>query len=360
MKAEVTTLDLGMARGLGAFRWFALLWAWVGLFAGREHLESVALGVAALSVATVVTAATTAVTRPGLTRSMHIWLTVAEVVVASVLLLGEDLVYEPGRQQSLAWAWPAAGIIAMALALGPGWSIASAVVLAVCSYVGESMLRGRGDWSVSAASKAALLVLAALSASAVVRVLRRAEAEISTARAREEMGVVLHDGVLQTLAVIQRRSTDDQLRALAAEQERDLREYIAGRSDRNTTDMGSRLRSVADVMAKRYKIVPTVVLADDLPDRSPTVIDEVARAVGEALNNAAKHSGADRITVFAEPDGDGVYCSVSDNGGGFDVGLARSQGRGLVKSIEHRIDKIGGRVAIRSSAAGTEVEIWVP
>ncbi|MEZ5283068.1 MAG: hypothetical protein R2770_21640 [Acidimicrobiales bacterium] len=214
MKAEVTTLDLGMARGLGAFRWFALLWAWVGLFAGREHLESVALGVAALSVATVVTAGTTAVTRPGLTRSMHIWLTVAEVVVASVLLLGEDLVYEPGRQQSLAWAWPAAGIIAMALALGPGWSIASAVVLAVCSYVGESMLRGRGDWSVSAASKAALLVLAALSASAVVRVLRRAEAEISTARAREEMGVVLHDGVLQTLAVIQRRSTDDQLRAL--------------------------------------------------------------------------------------------------------------------------------------------------
>lgn len=355
----MTALDLGMARGLNAFRWFALVWAWVGLVAGRDFIQNVWLGVAALALATLVTAAATATARPGLTRSMRTWLATTEVLVAAILLLGEDLVYEPGRQQSLAWAWPAAGIIAVALAIGPTWSICSAVVLAACSYVGESLLRGAGDWSVSAASKAALLVLAALSASAVVRVLRRAEAEISTARAREEMGVVLHDGVLQTLAVIQRRSSDDQLRALAGEQERDLRDFIAGRRDPNATDLRARLRSVADVVAVRYGVTPSVAIADDLPDCSPKVVDELSRAAGEALNNAAKHSGADRISMFAEPDEEGVYCSISDNGCGFDIEAARSAGRGLVNSIESRISGIGGRVAITSSPAGTEVEMWV-
>ena len=41
--------------------------------------------------------------------------------------------------------------------------------------------------------------------------LREASTQISAARAREEMAATLHDGVLQTLAVIQRRSDDVEL-----------------------------------------------------------------------------------------------------------------------------------------------------
>ncbi|MCP4960392.1 MAG: hypothetical protein GY925_14135 [Actinomycetia bacterium] len=361
MDGRVAALDVGMARGLVAFRWFALAWACVGLAAERHLAERFWLGVLALGVAGAVTVAATLTANPSLTRSVRSSLAVVEVVVAAGLLLGEDLVYEAGRQQSLAWAWPAAGVIAVAVALGTAWSVGSAVTLAVCSFIGESLLRGENDWSVSAASKAALLVLAALSASAVVRVLRRAEVEISTARAREEMGRVLHDGVLQTLAVIQRRSTDDDLRGLARDQERDLRAFIADGPTTVTTNLSAALRSTVDTVSRRHGIDVSVAIADDLPDRPSEVVEAIIGAIGEALTNAAKHSGADRISVFAEPEDDKVYFSVSDNGCGFDPALASKAGRGVASSIVQRVEGAGGRVSMISSpGSGSEVELWIP
>ncbi|MGI9600859.1 MAG: sensor histidine kinase, partial [Acidimicrobiales bacterium] len=192
----------------------------------------------------------------------------------------------------------------------------------------------------------------------VAKVLREAEQEISTARAREEMGRVMHDGVLQTLAVVQRRSTDEDLRALAREQERDLRAYLF-EQPRPAESLAVRLRTTIDTVARRHGVEVSGVLADDMPELPVEAAEALAGAMGEALTNAAKYSQAERIAVFAEPSDDGgVYCSVRDDGAGFDR-TTTDLGRGIEYSIERRMAEVGGRAEVASTPGrGTEVQLW--
>jgi len=356
--SPLATLDKGMARGLVAFRWLTLGWAWVGLVVERSHLTRAWLGIGLLVAATAVTAIITASVARGQTVESQLRLSLVEVSVAAALLLLEPLVFDAGRHQSLAWAWPAAGIIAVAIAARMWWGIATAVALSAASWVGESLLRDEFVWSGATASKTALFLLAAISAAMVAKVLREAEQEISTARARAEVARVLHDGVLQTLAVVQRRSTDDELRALAREQERDLRAFLY-EQPRPAESLAVALRTTIDTVARRHGVEVAAVLADDLPDLPSEVAEAVAGAMGEALTNAAKHSGADRISVFAEPgEAGGVYCSVRDNGAGFER-ASTDMGRGLEHSIEQRMAEVGGRADVASAPGrGTEVQLW--
>ena len=115
MSSMAPSLDTGMRRGLVVFRWFALAWAWVGLAIERSHLTDTVTAVALLLLASAVTAAASiggAWWREA--GSTAAWL---EVGVAVLLLIGDGLVYDVDRAQSLPWAWPAAGIIAVAIAL---------------------------------------------------------------------------------------------------------------------------------------------------------------------------------------------------------------------------------------------------
>jgi signal transduction histidine kinase len=357
---DTAALDRGIARGIAVFRWLALGWAWVGLAFEWDEIERPAAAVAGLLVATLVSAVATVLVaaKDGrLFGTAFLW---TELAVGVSLLVLDGWVYGAAREQSLPWAWPAAGIVALAVARGTRAGLVGAGGCAAASFVGESILRDNVEWSVSAASKSALYVLAAVGAGAVSARLREAEREISTARAREDMARTLHDGVLQTLAVIQRRSEDDELRALARDQERDLRGFLFGQA-RPAAGVAAALRRAGDDVARRHGISPQLVLAEDLPALHPTVTNALAGAVGEALTNAAKHSGAARVVLFAEPaelDGE-VFCSVRDDGAGFRVEDVIA-GEGLARSIRARIEEIGGRVEVDSRPGrGTEVRMWV-
>jgi signal transduction histidine kinase len=172
----------------------------------------------------------------------------------------------------------------------------------------------------------------------------------------------LHDGVLQTLALVQRRTDDADVARLAREQERDLREFLFGSPTAidGGGEVGSRLRAAAARYEDRYGGTARVVLAPDLPALPPRVAHALVGAVTEALTNAGKHGAAQTITVFAEPIDDTLFCSVRDDGDGFDTDQV-PEGVGLTSSIRGRIVEIGGRVEVDGGLGrGAEVRCWVP
>jgi signal transduction histidine kinase len=84
-------------------------------------------------------------------------------------------------------------------------------------------------------------------------------------------------------------------------------------------------------------------------------------AAREAMVNAAKHAGADRVDVYAEVDAAGASVFVRDRGVGFDPAAVPVDRAGIRNSIVGRMVRHGGRAELRSApGAGTEVELRLP
>jgi signal transduction histidine kinase len=80
----------------------------------------------------------------------------------------------------------------------------------------------------------------------------------------------------------------------------------------------------------------------------------------EAVQNAAKHSGARSVSVRLDEDQDRWRLTVEDNGTGFNQALAGDRGAGLV-NMSDRLDAIGGTVTVGSlSGRGTTITAVVP
>lgn len=105
----------------------------------------------------------------------------------------------------------------------------------------------------------------------------------------------------------------------------------------------------------------TVALPDSLPPLPSTQQVALLRTAQEALNNVRRHSRATAADLLVDvPDGDPplLRLTVTDNGQGFDT-LADHPGFGL-RSMAARLDEIGGRLQVASSAAGTRLVAVVP
>jgi signal transduction histidine kinase len=81
----------------------------------------------------------------------------------------------------------------------------------------------------------------------------------------------------------------------------------------------------------------------------------------EAVQNAAKHSGAGIVSVRVDEDPDQWRLTVTDDGGGFDqTHPAAAPGVGLV-NMRDRLDAVGGNVEVMSrTGSGTTVTAMVP
>ena len=84
-------------------------------------------------------------------------------------------------------------------------------------------------------------------------------------------------------------------------------------------------------------------------------------AAREAMQNAAKFSGADEISVYAEVCESTISVFVRDRGAGFDRTTVPGDRHGISESIEGRMARSGGTGTITSTPGeGTEVELRMP
>jgi signal transduction histidine kinase len=356
----VTDLEWGVARGIAGFRWLALTWAAIVMYLTRERVDGPVLGIALLAAGLAVTVATTVAVARRRAWAFHPAAAVVELGVGASMLLLDGHVYDRIHSQSVGSAWPVAGVLVAALIGGPIAGAAAGVALGAARWIGLEI----ADWprhpgAMSVVSSGVLFAIAGAAAGAAMDLIRRAEVQVAQAQAREEVARTLHDGVLQTLAVVQRRSGDDELVVLAREQEIELRAYLAG--DRpQAEEIGAALRRTAARIERRDGIrVEVLFVDDDPPFVAPAVVDAISGAVGEALTNAHKHGGASRATVFVDID-DEVFCSVKDDGRGFDPSTAVA-GSGISRSIEGRMAEVGGTAEVDARpGAGVEVRLHAP
>jgi Signal transduction histidine kinase len=178
--------------------------------------------------------------------------------------------------------------------------------------------------------------------------------------ARAEMAAHLHDSVLQTLALIQRSQEPREMASLARTQERELRAWLFGRAP---SIRGVRLRDAIDSMAGRIERshqvrVEAIVVGDlELDDG----LRGLVAACSEATLNAAKHSGADDVSVFVEVEDEQISAFIRDEGIGFDSAAVPLDRRGIGESIVGRMERLGGSSEIRSKPGrGTEVVLRLP
>ncbi|MCP5396972.1 MAG: hypothetical protein H6918_09630 [Sphingomonadaceae bacterium] len=92
------------------------------------------------------------------------------------------------------------------------------------------------------------------------------------------------------------------------------------------------------------------------PDLGPRDVLQVFRVMQEAVTNALKHSGADRLSVSVAPAGAGLRIAIADNGKGMpeQPGKGLSRGRGL-ENMARRAGAIGALLAVEPLAGGGTV-----
>jgi phage shock protein PspC (stress-responsive transcriptional regulator) len=192
----------------------------------------------------------------------------------------------------------------------------------------------------------------------LVRGLSAERAERIRSQERAEVAAHLHDSVLQTLALMQKRAEDPrEVATLARRQERELRAWLnGGRAPGAGETLAAALERAAAEVEDAHRVSIDVVTVGDAPldDR----LEALVGAAREALVNAGKFAGQEPISLFAQVTDERAEVFVRDRGPGFDPVAVPADRRGVRESIVGRMERHGGRAAIASpGGAGTEVEL---
>jgi len=302
---------------VGAYVWMAAL-AIVTLATDDTATQSIV--VAALVLATVWTAFTVAA---GQRRWLGTWwFMIADGAVVVALAIA------PGISNSTDFFYggmPLSWLFIVAYTAGSMWTVVAAFILTAAISLGAA-LSTRFDTPTSNLGLVLVMIVPALVIAWFFDTLRhidrqRAQAEeafeherIERVRHEERADVAtrLHDSVLQTLSVIEGRSGEPEIRNLARRERHAVRRLIASLSFGSDHSFKSRLLEIADEVEDKYLVsVEAAFVGNAGIDPG---LEQLCAVTREALTNAAKHSGCDHISLFAEVSDDHATTTVKDEG----------------------------------------------
>jgi signal transduction histidine kinase len=379
-------------RALTAYRVLTLFYA-IGLFVtayDRFPRPWVAVGyyvvLAGWTLATLPrVAGAAACTKPFLAADLTVALT-------GVLLtrVADDVSRIEAGGPTLPSIWTAGSVLAFAIKGGWRWAAFASTLVAVVN------IAERGAPTRDTVHNVILVWVASIAIGYVVEVARASERTLARAleieaatRERERLARDIHDGVLQVLAMVQRRGAvlggeAAELGRMAGEQEVALRSLVSGGLvpvSRVSEDvaLGAVVRAVDEPdeetdepvdlrpLLARYARARVTLSEPGAPVPLPPVAArELAGAVGAALDNVREHVGESaRAWILVEDEPDAVIVTVRDEGPGIPEGrLAQAEGEGrlgVALSIRGRLRDIGGTAELISvPGQGTEVELRVP
>lgn len=175
---------------------------------------------------------------------------------------------------------------------------------------------------------------------------------------RAEIAAHLHDSVLQTLALIQRRAGNEHdVVRLARAQERELRGWLFKDPAKEPGQLSDRIKAAAAEVEDGLGNAVDVVSVGDtaMTDRHEALV----QASREAMLNASRHGGGP-VSVYLEVSDGGVEVFVKDRGAGFELQAVPEDRLGVRESIIGRMKRHGGTADINSSPDGTEVRLKLP
>ncbi|MDQ4501801.1 PspC domain-containing protein [Sinomonas sp. ASV322] len=179
---------------------------------------------------------------------------------------------------------------------------------------------------------------------------------------RAEIAAHLHDSVLQTLALIQRRAgSEADVTRLARAQERELREWLYRDERRSGGAFADRLKALAAEVEDAHGHAVDVVCVGDASllegqREQRERIEALLQAAREAMLNAVRHAGGP-VSVYAEASRDAIDVFVKDRGPGFELDAVPEDRLGVRESIVGRMRRHGGEATIVSGPDGTEVRL---
>ena len=297
-------------------------------------------------------------------RSAIVW--PVAIAVAGVALLWR----QADESQRERWVDTSGRVDPLRIVVGRGgWAAYARVVAGIGLLLTAIIVIGFDEGSLASARTAlwagllGILGIAIVVGPWVVRLVRELGAEREErvrTQERADVAAHLHDSVLQTLALIQKNSTDAAAVArLARAQERDLRAWLYSGDTADETTVASALRAAAAEVEDAHGISVDVVAVGDCDLDEP--LRPVVAAAREALTNAAKHAGVPRVDVYAEVTDDVVEVFVRDRGTGFDAARVPEDRHGVRHSIVDRMRRHGGSADVRTSPGeGTEVRLRLP
>lgn len=196
----------------------------------------------------------------------------------------------------------------------------------------------------------------------------RAERQAAAAAERARLARLVHDGVLQVLALVQRRGLElggdaAELGRLAGEQEAALRTLVQGGPGEVDGPVETDLAAALSALGS----ATVTVSVPGGPVQAPAdVVAEAVAVVRACLDNVTRHVGDSAPAwVLLEDLGPSVVVTVRDEGPGIPDGRleeAARQGRlGVRESIRGRVEALGGSaVLVTAPGQGVEWELTVP